>query len=79
MVNSNISISIAITCPALTAPPHGQVVPEECQNSPGFRVTCQFLCGGGYLLSGSNIRTCLSKGDWNDNSDVSCKGIGLNI
>ncbi|XP_031559986.1 uncharacterized protein LOC116296157 isoform X2 [Actinia tenebrosa] len=64
-----------ITCPALAVPAKGRIIPNECYNTVGYRVSCQFVCENGYQLMGSNIRTCLANGQWNDQSNVSCRDI----
>ena len=39
---------------------------------PSYEDTCSFTCNTGYVLTGSNFRTCQSDGSWSG-SDVVCR------
>ena len=39
---------------------------------PFYKDTCSFICNIGYLLSGSDTRTCQNDGSWSG-SDTMCR------
>ena len=54
-----------IVCPVLTAPTHGQVLPQSCSSLPSpVSTVCGLQCGQGSVLSGSAQASCGHKGEW---------------
>ena len=58
-------IIISVHCPSLTYPNNGII---NCSlgddGIPSYEDTCSFTCNTGYELTGSDIRTCQSDGNW---------------
>ena len=44
----------------------------EDDGTPSYEDTCHFTCNTGYVLTGSDTRTCRSDGSWSG-SEVVCK------
>ena len=57
---------ILVSCLPLTDPDNGEI---SCMlgddNVLSYEDTCSFTCNTGYELTGSDIRTCQSNGNWN--------------
>ncbi|XP_065899226.1 uncharacterized protein [Dysidea avara] len=60
-----------IPCPSLTDPNNGII---NCSlgddGAPSYEDTCSFTCNTGYVLTGSDTRTCQSNGSWSGSDDV---------
>ena len=60
----------AITCPALSTPPHMKVVCDgDLVNSK-----CTFECYSGYRRNGTDSRTCRADGQWSGTQPI-CTGL----
>jgi len=51
---------LTVSCPELPSPNNGMI---ECTGSH-FEDTCTFSCDGGFVISGSESRTCLGNKTW---------------
>ena len=59
-----------IECPALSDPANGAV--SVSGNTPTS--TASYSCNSGFVLEGTQFRTCLGSGQWSDQPPV-CRGI----
>uniref|UniRef100_A0A669PM62 p-selectin n=3 Tax=Phasianus colchicus TaxID=9054 RepID=A0A669PM62_PHACC len=55
---------IAITCPELRAPEHGELNCSHLHGSFAFGSICDFSCQPGFELMGSQSRKCMATGNW---------------
>ena len=39
-----------------------------------YKDSCSFICNAGYVLNGSNMRTCQSDGTWDGTKAICIKG-----
>ena len=76
-----------VSCPSLDNPINGMI---DCSlgddGAPSYEDTCSFTCNTGYVLTGSDTRTCQSDGSWSGNSTMCSRGewfyvvhIGLSV
>ena len=63
---------ILVSCPSLSDPANGTMICSlgEDGNST-FQDSCTFSCDAGYMLTGSDTRTCQSDGSWSG-SETAC-------
>ena len=61
---------LSFTCPILTDPANGQVTTTN-GNITGSEAT--YGCKEGFGLSETNVRVCMSDGNWSDNMPI-CRG-----
>ena len=70
-----IMVILLVSCTSLTDPNNGTI---NCSlgddGVPSYEDTCSFTCNTGYELTGSDIRTCQSDGNWSGNDDVCIRG-----
>ena len=54
-----------VSCPSLDNPSNGMFSCSLGDDGfPSYEDTCNFTCGTGYELTGSDTRTCQSDGSW---------------
>jgi len=62
-----------VSCPSLNDPNNGVMTCSLGDDGvPSYKDTCTFICNVGYLLTGSDFRTCQSDGSWSG-SDTMCR------
>ena len=67
-----------VSCPSLTDPNNGVIIcPLGDDGVPSFEDTCSFTCNTGYVLTGSDTRTCQGDGSWSGSDDVCTRGGGV--
>jgi len=77
--NYHLLIYIAVACPSLTDPNNGLMTCSLGDDGiPSYKDICGFICNVGYLLSGSDTRTCQSDGSWSG-SETMCRKGEINI
>ena len=70
-----VNLMSVVQCSPLNQPEDVDVTPDQCLNNPPFGTLCQYTCKrGGYRVNGSQIRICLSSGEWSSDELVYCKG-----
>jgi len=70
----NIFVYI-VSCPSLTDPNNGVMTCSLGDDGvPSYKDTCTFICNVGYLLTGSDFRTCQSDGSWSGTETMCRKG-----
>ena len=70
-----VLIDIVVVCPSLTDPNNGLMTCSLGDDGvPSYKDTCTFICKVGYLLSGSDTRTCQSDGSWSGSTSTCRKG-----
>uniref|UniRef100_A0A8V0YHJ7 p-selectin n=1 Tax=Gallus gallus TaxID=9031 RepID=A0A8V0YHJ7_CHICK len=55
---------IAVTCPVLSAPEHGELNCSHLHGNFTFNSTCDFSCQPGFELTGPQSRECTAVGNW---------------
>ena len=64
-----------MSCPSLTNPNNGMI---NCSlgddGVPSYEDTCSFTCDTGYVLMGSDTRTCQNDRNWNGSDAVCSRG-----
>jgi len=66
-------MTISAACPLLTDPNNGVMTCSlGDERVPSYKDTCSFTCNTGYLITGSDTRTCQSDGSWSG-SDTMCR------
>ena len=64
---------LLVPCPSLSKPSNGII---NCSlgddESPSYDDKCSFRCNTGYILNGSESRTCQSDGSWSGSISM-CK------
>ena len=67
-----IFIILLVSCQTLDSPSNGTVSCSLGDDGvPSYEDSCSFTCDIGYVLTGSDTRTCQSNGSWSG-SDVVC-------
>ena len=63
----------AVTCPKLTVPDNGGVIPASCSKTDiEYGIRCVFYCDDGYALSGPRYTTCQADQSWSELASLSC-------
>ncbi|XP_032302165.1 E-selectin-like [Coturnix japonica] len=57
---------IAVTCPVLSAPEHGELNCSHLHGNFTFGTTCGFSCQPGFELMGSQSHKCMATGKWSE-------------
>jgi len=71
-----VLIYIAVPCTSLTDPNNGLMTCLLGDDGvPSYDDNCNFICNLGYLLSGSETRTCKSDGSWSGRETMCRKGV----
>ena len=69
--NDNVLYILLVSCPPLSSPSNGII---NCSlrddEAPSYEDTCSFTCNTGYVLTGTDTRTCQSDGSWSGNSTM---------
>ena len=60
-------------CYNLSIPSNGRIL--SCNSGDNIKSTCNLACNTGYVLTGSNARTCQNDGSWNGTETMCRKGI----
>ena len=56
---------LLVSCPSLSNPSNGMISCSLGDDEfPSYEDTCNFTCDTGYVLTGSDTRTCQSDGSW---------------
>ena len=64
-----------VPCSSLTDPNNGMITCSLGDDGvPSYEDTCSFTCNTGYVLTGSDPRTCQSNGSWSGSDDVCGRG-----
>jgi len=75
-----VFICIAVRCPSLADPSNGL---KTCSLGDdgilSYEDTCNFICNVGYILSGSDTRTCQSNRKWSGTTTFCRKGEIYNV
>ena len=85
--NNSVLYILLVSCSSLGNPTNGMI---NCSlgddGAPSYEDTCSFTCNTGYVLNGSESRTCQSDGRWSGNSATCSRGewfcvvhIGLSV
>jgi len=75
MYTSSATFVILVACPSLTDPDNGSMTCSLGDDEvPTYGDTCSFTCNTGYELTGSDNRTCQSKGRWNGSKPICING-----
>ena len=70
VLRNNLFILLA-SCPSLDSPSNGMIDCSLGDNLvPSYEDTCSFTCDTGYVLTGSDTRTCQSDGSWNGSTTM---------
>jgi len=68
----SIHIILSVPCSNLTNPDNGVITCSLGDDGvPSYEDTCSFTCNTGYVLTGSDTRTCQSNRSWSG-SDTMC-------
>ena len=63
--NDNVLFILLVSCPSLDDPSNGMINCSPGDDEfPTYEDTCNFTCNTGYVITGSNTRTCQSDGSW---------------
>ena len=66
---------LLVSCPSLDDPDNGMISCSLADDGvPSYEDTCNFTCNTGYVLTGSETRTCQSDGSWSGNSAMCSRG-----
>ena len=68
----HLSIPLVTTCPILSAPGDGQISCSPGNDSPGD--TCTLTCDDGFVIEGTQSRTCQDDLTWSGFDDTYCLG-----
>ena len=69
---------LLVSCSSLTDPDNGMIACSLGDDGvPSYEDTCSFTCNTGYVLTGSDTRTCQSDRMWNGSQPM-CLGMKLN-
>ncbi|PFX17584.1 sushi, von Willebrand factor type A, EGF and pentraxin domain-containing protein 1-like [Stylophora pistillata] len=71
--NASVINCKRVSCPKLVAPANGKLNPDTCVTEGNvYQRKCGYVCNSGYTLSGVQIKTCLSNGQWDSQEEPTC-------